>query len=327
MRQTQEDLWVYQSLLTIIKHLNDRADGHHNAKVKEIRSLLIGHDAAQRFQELMAEDRLDHVDTTGSKSGAAAGPGMPGPGGGRSRMSSGLGSGGPGGMPGGMSAGMSGGMGGGPAQRLRALDEGRYVDEKGMPLAAGASGPPEFKRMPILMQLLIDQREISRLLVECANSPLPVEVRQLRVRSPEPDGNVASPRPGRSSAAKLGGGARGGIDLGADDERDKSPYEVLIELQGIIYIFNPPDQAKLAPAATGEPGAAAEESTDSAAGDKEAAPIDVPVVPEAPAGAPDTNAPAEEQPAAEPAPGKGPQPANEPEEDNTKPAEDQPDDA
>ena len=28
VRDTQEDLWVYQALLTIVRHLNDRADGH-----------------------------------------------------------------------------------------------------------------------------------------------------------------------------------------------------------------------------------------------------------------------------------------------------------
>ncbi len=65
VRQTQEDLWVYQALLTIIKHLNERADGHHNAKVKEIRSLLIGREAALHFQAGMAEGRIEHPEAAG----------------------------------------------------------------------------------------------------------------------------------------------------------------------------------------------------------------------------------------------------------------------
>ncbi len=39
----------------------------------------------------------------------------------------------------------------------------------------------------------------------------------------------------------------------ADEERDKNPYDVVVELSGIIYIFNPPDMSKLAGA---EPAAA-----------------------------------------------------------------------
>ena len=193
VRQTQEDLWVYQSLLTIIKHLNDRANGHHNAKVKEIRSLLIGHDAALRFQEVAAEERLDHPDAPGSKPGPPGMSGMPGmAGAARPRMP----------MP------QAGGMGmpGSPQVTMKANDDGRYLDDKGLPLPAGSAGSPEFKRMPIVMRLLIDEREISRLLVESANSPLPVEVRQLRVAAVDDSGSVAAARPGtgRNSTTKLG---------------------------------------------------------------------------------------------------------------------------
>ena len=78
---------------------------------------------------------------------------------------------------------------------------------------------------------------------------------------------------------------------GIDDARDKSPYDVIIELQGIIYIFNPPDQVKLAPPG-GDSGAAAEESTDApTTGDKEPAPVAEPVAVQSP--------PAAEEPAQE----------------------------
>ncbi len=90
-----------------------------------------------------------------------------------------------------------------PPGQAKAADEGRYVDEKGMPLVAGAAAPPEFKRMPIFMQLLFDQREISRLLVECANSPLPIEVRQLRVSPAEPGTTMVGGRPAHNAGLKL----------------------------------------------------------------------------------------------------------------------------
>ena len=252
VRDTQEDLWVYQALLTIVRHLNDRADGHHNAKVKEIRSLLIGHDAALQFQAGMAEGRIDHPGAATSQTAwlrtgryaSAVVPGAPG-------MPNGDQAPGPG-MPGRRDARRRAGQ-------AKAVDDaGRYVDDKGMPLAAASAAPPEFKRMPILMQLLIDQREISRLLVDCAKSPLPIEVRQLRDTPAERSTSVigGKPVPGRNRAPKLrrhqeSPGAGRGSDLAAwnaDEERDKNPYDILVELQGIIYIFNPPDQAKLASA-------------------------------------------------------------------------------
>ena len=68
------------------------------------------------------------------------------------------------------------------AQTRSVTDEGRYVNEQGRPLEATSNAPAEFKRMPIYMKLVMDQREISKLLVELANSPLPVEVRQIRLR-------------------------------------------------------------------------------------------------------------------------------------------------
>jgi hypothetical protein len=69
----------------------------------------------------------------------------------------------------------------------------RYVDNEYKPLPAErvreamSSGSPEdaflvvAKRMPIRMRLLVDQRKLHRLLAEFGNSPLPVEIRQVRV--------------------------------------------------------------------------------------------------------------------------------------------------
>ena len=39
----------------------------------------------------------------------------------------------------------------------------------------------EFRRLPIRMVLMMDERWLPKVLVECANSPLPIEVQRLRI--------------------------------------------------------------------------------------------------------------------------------------------------
>jgi hypothetical protein len=70
---------------------------------------------------------------------------------------------------------------------------GRYVDEKYQPLdpkrlrdALTSKSPADAllavaKRMPVRMRFSIDQRRLNKLLAECGNSRLPVEVRQVRI--------------------------------------------------------------------------------------------------------------------------------------------------
>jgi hypothetical protein len=116
-------------------------------------------------------------------------------------------------------------------------DQGRYVDATGVPI----TGPPPpgepFKRMPVYLELIVDQREIPKLLVECANAPMPVEVRQLRI-NPDQGGGGGSPAGGQAGK----GGA------------ERTSFDVPIQLSGIIYIYNPPPEE---PKPEGE-GAAAE---------------------------------------------------------------------
>jgi hypothetical protein len=190
VRDTQEDLWVYHALLKIIANLNELATGNYNAKVKEITALYIGADAAKVFQEDMAEGRLDKPEASAAGSAKPITPAA-------------------------------------VAAPFTSAPVARYVDEKGMPLAEGAVAAPEFKRMPVVMRLIMDQREIQHLLVECANSPLPVEVRQLHVHT-----------------RKGGAGQKAGAQQN-NSEKDMSSYEMTVEVEGLIYIFNPPDPTKL----------------------------------------------------------------------------------
>ena len=71
--------------------------------------------------------------------------------------------------------------------------------------------------MPIRLKVTIDQRRINNLLAECANSPLTIEVNQVRILSNA--NNTASTRQS---------GGKGAF-----------PYDSVVEIFGIIYIYNP----------------------------------------------------------------------------------------
>ncbi len=88
---------------------------------------------------------------------------------------------------------------------------------KGKPLGYNAPEPyAEFKIMPFQMQLIMDQRKIPDFLANCANSPLPVEVRQVNITSTEtPPANVgAGGNAGGYGGGMPGGGMMGGFSRG-----------------------------------------------------------------------------------------------------------------
>ncbi len=144
VRLRQEDLWVVQALLNIIAITNQ--DSLYSSRVKCIEELAIGADTASKFEDGMKPGHIERL----TPSMDAEGGGMPEPA-----------------MP---------GEGLAPPP-----DEGRYVDADGKPQPAGTWQQHQFKRMPVHLRLVMDQREITRLLAACANYPLPVEVRQLRI--------------------------------------------------------------------------------------------------------------------------------------------------
>ena len=195
VRQAQEDIWAYRVLLTIIRAMNE---GHIIGRVRRISEISIGQRAATQFQAGMKGEHVEHLKAAAPSTAEAPVPPSEG------------------------------------EAVAKSIDEGRYLDPEGKPLPPGEAASKQFKRMPIFLRLAIDQREINKLLVECANSPLPVEVRQLR---------IAVTKGGGSSAARQTPATNRGTEQGPPTESDS--YEVPIELAGIIYIYNPPDAAKL----------------------------------------------------------------------------------
>ncbi|MEM6330699.1 MAG: hypothetical protein AAF790_10665, partial [Planctomycetota bacterium] len=195
---TQEDLWVYETVLTAIAQTNEAAgaDRYSNAAVRDIYQLQVGSEAAKSVR---TETRIYRPQ------GAAAGGGAAGGMMGADAMGGGDMGGGGMSMGGGDMMG-GGGMGDSGESELQELLAGRYVDADEKPLPAPADGAPlnfgvEYKRLPVNLALRLDQRWLPRLVVQLAEAPLQIEVKEIRI-------NPASGGGG-------GGGMRGGGGGGA----------------------------------------------------------------------------------------------------------------
>ena len=258
VRLAQEDLWVYEALLRTIAATNATQTYFHKMPIKRIDALEIAQAAAESF--VKAESRLLNQSGGG------------GPGGGRietGAQAAAAKMGGP--------IAATDGPGGSRRSEATSLTDYRYVNQVGKPLRADEKPPfEEYNMMPIHMRLLMNQRKIVSLLVNLANSSMPIEVRRVSLRpgeqgasidfgrfapSREPGGrggpgmlsppgaNMPSagfmsggegPRYGGGPASRSGGaGDRySESDLLSADERDS--LDLPVDIDGIIYIFNVP---------------------------------------------------------------------------------------
>ncbi len=178
----------------------------------------------------------------GKEPGAGGGPGPAG--------------GGPG--PAGEGAAAAGGAGDGDA----ALLNGRYLDDQGKPMNGDGTGPyAEFKQMFVYMRFVMDQRKLPDLMAACANARLPIETRQVRVHLGDPD-KAAAGNGGGGMGMMPGGGGDMGLGMGqmmgggggaGNSQVETGPYDVTVELSGIIYLYNLPDIAKLGTGSSADP--------------------------------------------------------------------------
>ena len=249
----QEDLWVYETLLRIIAATNKQrgATRPDNTAVRAIMALEVGRSASQA-----SRSKGNILIPSGSRDGFGRGEyggGMEGGYGGG--MEGGYGGGMEGGYGGeGYGGGMEGGMGGmggyGGMEGGREGGDGeeddsrflsmRYLDEDGMPHPGEAeSFGQEFRQLPIRMVLMMDQRWIPQVLIECANAALPVEVKQLRVN---PDQSGAGFSSGRGRGMSGYGKSMRGASM-QSLASDKNLAQV--EIRGVVYIYNEPDQEAL----------------------------------------------------------------------------------
>jgi hypothetical protein len=148
--------------------------------------------------------------------------------------------------------------GGDAALADAALLQNRYVDQTGKPIADVTAGTGvEYRRLPVQMVLAMDQRWLPRVLVECANAALPIEVSRVRI-NPEKSGagfegvmSAGGPEGGRLSSMNFSSPYGGGGSLPDGLSRDYAK----VEIQGLVYIFNPPDPAVLTVPGLEEPAA------------------------------------------------------------------------
>jgi hypothetical protein len=304
VKLAQQDLWVYEALLRIIAKTNEGCEDNRDANIKTIVALEIAQRAVasrQKEQDSVVKAGTDAKSAGGA--GGAAGAGAPG---------------------------ASGEGGSGAAAKKKAAgDEAdlmadRYVDQEDKPLAAGAKEPfAEFKIMPIRMKLVIKQTFIPKLIAACANSEMPIEVRRVRLH---PDAGTGALDLTAATAAAAAGGAEGAMmgpsapvrrPMAGMGEGSTSTTQgpattedaaIPVELTGFIYIYNPPDIAKLGTGTAGkEPeapaeGEAAPEGEKTGEGEEagEKPPTDAGAPPATPEGAPTTT------PAGAPTPPQGP---------------------
>jgi len=219
----QEDLWVLNALMGIIKQTNGKATAGYEATIKQIQYIQLGQAVVPRSGQVQ---RLTGGGMIGGGEGGTGGEGSVGTSADMagSAMMMGQQSGGAD-AGGGGAAGAAGGgadmMGGAPGGAAVGDPANfRYVDNNFQPLEASrvrtALGPDNrdpanaflvvAKRIPIRMGLTMDQRQINRLIAACGNSTLMVEVRQVRINRTSGSGGSAG---GRSSFGGAGGGMGG----------------------------------------------------------------------------------------------------------------------
>ena len=294
---TQEDLWVYQALLWVVAESNKdvreaskivmsgtsssgtsssgssgsgmRTGGDplnlRDSVVKEIIDLMIGIKAAIELDK-QSRRRISSGLGTGSEYGSGSSSGSS-----EGGLGLGLGLGGTSSSSGSSSDG-SGGMaltGAAAAEAAKQIAlTGRYVDAEGTPLMT-PDFTGQFRRMPVYLQLRVDQRYISDVLVNCANCPMPIDVLWVTV-SPDAtqsfnyapisvtgtgssgySGSPSESSVGRRSSSGAGSsrsstmGRSGGGSRVATGDIDFGPNEVTIEIYGCINIFAPPEKEKL----------------------------------------------------------------------------------
>jgi len=221
---TQEDLWVYHTLLQIIANTNEAAgaDRYSNAAVRVIWSLEVGRPAA------IASRGSGRILMLAPSSKGGSDEGMD-----RDATAS---------TDGGMDDFRGGGDGAlTEEQEAAMLLSARYLDARGNPTSKPGA---EYKRLPVRMTLLMDQRWLTHLIAECASAPLQVEVQEVRINPTEMGSSDG--RFDRRSGG-IGGGSTSRSRDGRSDAMTfpQEPNIVPVIIQGVIYIFNEPNESLL----------------------------------------------------------------------------------
>lgn len=246
----QEELWVYGLFCDLLAGFVKGATGAHDSALTWVDNLVVGFPANQ--EPAQAQQRI-----VVPKAAAGAVPGA-----------------GPDGMPPGMMElppGSPGAVsqaiwnprftGGGPAdprmeagpipgEQPAATTEDAYrgwiyVDFAGKPLSvADLNAAPDMQMVhlvPFVLNVVIDQRQLDRLLTTLAASPIPIDVRQVRVNP----GTVS----GGPVGAELSGLPPGLPGVPGSGATARRPNDIVVELRGSVALATRPAIAAAAPEA------------------------------------------------------------------------------
>ncbi len=242
VRAKMEDMWIYESLVNIIAKINEGATDSLNASIKRIERIDLAQWAIYNAQKNPGADlKLKKADagmggptsSSGTDDGFVHIPGV-----GEQKMHPDL-----------------------------ALLEGRYIDENNSPVPVEAviaefidpqspegkvsmrpleqiqpprplKEPPftEFRQVFVDMQFLMDQRKIPDLMAACANSPLPIEIRQVVMSFFDVD--TVKSTEGQAAVQP-------GAEVAMPGQTERAPYDATVQLRGIVYIYDQPQDAKL----------------------------------------------------------------------------------
>ena len=271
----QEELWVYGMFCDVIKKLNQNAKGAFDSSVTTVEELAVGYPAAEEKPGGQGAGRVYGVREPVAGAGGSGGfeEGLPPPepgldemgrGGGfpegrppHPRFSAGgglegmnFGGGGPQRPPGGGLLGGGEGEAESDAEPALSLDDMLkqwiYVDFTGRPLTATelatVADAQLVHLMPFVFRVVIDQRQLDRLLAELAGSSVPIDVRQVRI-------NPAKQAGGEDLLGRGGQGFGPARPFGSPDgspaDARRRPFDVTVELRGTVGLATPPNAATL----------------------------------------------------------------------------------
>jgi len=231
----QEELWVYGLFCDAIARANKDASGVYNAAIVNVAELAVGYPAAEEKPGGAGGARIV-MPKTAPAATADQPPDMP-PQGASQR-----------GKPshprfGGSAAGAGSSSGSEDAAAAApdaSLREWIYVDFSGKALSAADVATSPAARMvhlmPFVLQLTIDQRRLDALLADLAKAPIPIDVREVRIKA-------------SGVQASASGGAAG------TSQQAGRRHDVQVELRGTVGLATSPSAAAVgleppAPAAT-----------------------------------------------------------------------------
>ena len=204
VRTAMEDMWIYQNIIEIIKDMNSGAKDQLEASIKRVRAIEI---AQWAIKDAHAFQGPDIEEVTGK---TAMGGGGGSIGGGRT-----------------FNPPNKSGSSHIPDNLIL---NGRYLDGDNRP-TSGTGQPPfaEFRQMFVTMRFVMDQRDIPKLLVRCANAPFPIVARQVLTKYRDVDTTEKTDP----------------FDAGAFRDFPLSPTDALVEVRGLIFLYDMPDATKL----------------------------------------------------------------------------------